>query len=152
MSKGGMAAKISAVKIASSADVPCVIANGQTPEVIRRIVIGGEPLGTYFLEKSEKLLRRKHWIVFVAKPQGNVVVDDGAKRALLKGNASLLLPGVVRCEGAFREGDVVIVEALQGGEIARGITNYSASDLMKIADKRSKRELIHVDDLVVTGD
>jgi glutamate 5-kinase len=151
LSKGGMSAKINAVKIASSADVPCVIANGQTTDVIRRIVIGKESLGTLFFEKSEKLLMRKHWIIFVAKPKGTVMVDDGAKKALLKGNVSLLLPGVARYEGVFKAGDVVVVEDLKGGEIARGITNYSVSDLAKIIDKKAKREVIHIDDLVITA-
>ena len=70
---------------------------------------------------------------------------------LLKGNVSLLLPGVVRCEGVFKAGDVVVVEDLKGEEIARGITNYSVSDIARIADKKAKREFIHIDDLVVTG-
>ncbi|NTV29395.1 MAG: glutamate 5-kinase [Candidatus Omnitrophica bacterium] len=153
VSKGGMAAKIGAVKIASSADVPCVIANGQTPDVIRRIVLEREALGTYFFEKSEKLLMRKHWLTFVAKPKGKVVVDDGARKVLLKGNASLLLPGVIRHEGVFKAGDVVIVEDVQGMEIGRGITRYSVRDISDSgADaKRAKSEFIHIDDLVVTA-
>lgn len=151
VSKGGMIAKIHAVKIASSADVPSIIANGQTENVIRRIVLEREPLGTYFFEKSEKLLMRKHWITFVAKPKGKIVVDDGARRAVLKGTVSLLLPGVAGYEGAFKSGDVVVIQDFEGNEIARGISNYSVSDLAKATDKKSKREVVHVDDLVVTG-
>ncbi|MBF0486389.1 MAG: glutamate 5-kinase [Candidatus Omnitrophica bacterium] len=151
VSKGGMAAKINAVKIASSADVPSIIANGQTENVIRRIVLDKEPLGTYFFEKEEKLLFRKHWIIFVAKSKGKVVVDEGAKKALLKENVSLLLPGVLRHEGVFKAGDVVAVTDENGVEIARGITNYSVSDLLKQTDKKAKRELIHIDDLVLTN-
>ncbi|MBF0569560.1 MAG: glutamate 5-kinase [Candidatus Omnitrophica bacterium] len=151
VSRGGMIAKVNAVKIASSADVPSIIANGQTPDVIRRIVLNKEALGTYFFEKSEKLLMRKHWITFVAKPKGRIMVDDGAKKALLKGTVSLLLPGVAGYEGAFKAGDVVLVEDATGQEIARGVTNYSVSDLAKATDKKAKREVIHIDDLVVTG-
>jgi glutamate 5-kinase len=152
VARGGMTAKINAVKIASSADVPSVIANGQTPDIIRRIVIDREPLGTYFFEKEEKLLMRKHWIIFVAKPKGVIVIDDGARRALLKGTVSLLLPGVAGFEGAFKNGDVVIVEDMKGVEIARGITNYSIADLARATDKKAKREVIHIDDLVVTAE
>lgn len=151
VSRGGMIAKVNAVKIASSADVPSIIANGQTPDVIRRIVLDKEPLGTYFFEKSEKLLMRKHWITFVAKPKGRIIVDDGARRALVKGTVSLLLPGVVGYEGAFKSGDVVVIQGQDGVEIARGISNYSVSDLAKATDKKSKREVVHVDDLVVAG-
>lgn len=150
VSRGGMIAKVNAVKIASSADVPCIIANGQTDNVIRRIVLDKEPLGTYFFEKEEKLLMRKHWIIFVAKPKGRVMVDEGARKVLLKGKASLLLPGIVRWDGLFKGGDVVIVEDDQGVELARGIANYSVSELTKLSDKKTRREFIHVDDLVVT--
>ena len=111
VSRGGMIAKVNAVKIASSADVPCIIANGQTPDVIRRIVLDKEPLGTYFFEKEEKLLMRKHWIIFVAKPKGRVTIDEGAKKVLLKGSASLLLPGVTHWDGVFKSGDVEIGRA-----------------------------------------
>ncbi len=149
-SKGGMTAKVNAVKIASAADVPCIIANGQMPDVIRRIVLDKEPLGTYFFEKEEKLLMRKHWIIFVAKPKGRLTVDDGAKKALIKGDASLLLPGVMRVEGVFKAGDVVIIEDGDGVEIARGITHYSVSELAKMSGKRTKHAVVHVDDMVVT--
>lgn len=151
VSKGGMITKVHAVKIASSADVPSIIANGHTPDVIRRIVLEKESLGTYFFEKEEKLLMRKHWIIFVAKPKGVVRVDDGAKKALLKGGVSLLLPGVAACEGTFKPGDVVVVQDLQGQEIGRGITNYAVADVARMPDKKAKREFIHIDDLVITA-
>ncbi|MBF0388031.1 MAG: glutamate 5-kinase [Candidatus Omnitrophica bacterium] len=150
VSRGGMIAKVNAVKIASSADVPCIIANGQTEDVIRRIVLDKEPLGTYFFEKEEKLLMRKHWIIFVAKPQGRVTVDEGARKVLLKGQASLLLPGVMHWDGLFKSGDVVIVNDADGVELARGITNYSVAELVKLSDKKARREFIHIDDLVLT--
>lgn len=150
VSKGGMIAKVNAVKIASSADVPSIIANGQTKDVIRRIVLDKEPLGTYFFEKEEKLLTRKHWIIFIAKPMGRIRVDEGAANVLLKGKSSLLLPGVVDWEGVFKAGDVVIVDDAHGREIGRGIINYSVLELAKAADKKSRQEVIHVDDLVLT--
>ncbi len=151
VSKGGMIAKVNAVKIASSADVPCVIANGHTRDVIRRIVLDRETLGTYFFEKEEKLLMRKHWIMFVAKPKGTVTVDDGARKVLLKGNASLLLPGVAGCEGSFSNGDVVLVVDSRGMELGRGITNYAVTEVAALTDRKDKREFIHLDDLVLTG-
>ena len=151
VSRGGMIAKVNAVKIASSADVPSIIANGQTPDVIRRIVLEREPLGTYFFEKEEKLLLRKHWIIFGAKPKGRVMIDEGAKKALLKGNASLLLPGVAQWEGVFKAGDVVIVEDSAGLELARGISHYSVAELSKAGKKKAVRPVIHIDDLVITG-
>ncbi len=147
-SRGGMITKLDAVKIATHANIPCIIANGETPNILPRI-LKGERIGTFFVEKEEKLLARKHWISFGAKPKGKIVVDHGARDALLKGGRSLLLPGVVSWEGHFKADDVVIVCDADDQEIARGISNYSIADLHKIEDKKGKRELIHYDSLVL---
>jgi len=100
ISKGGMAAKLDAVNIATYANIPCIVANGETPDVLLR-VLQNERIGTFFMEKGEKSIARKHWISFGAKPKGKLVVDDGAKEALLSRGKSLLLPGVVSWEGHF---------------------------------------------------
>lgn len=148
ISKGGMIAKLEAVKIVTHANIPCVIAHGETPNVLSRI-LKGERLGTFFLEKEGKLLARKHWISFGAKPKGSVSIDEGAKTALLKGGRSLLLPGVIGWEGNFKTGDVVVVIGQDKQEIARGITNYSATDLQNVEEKKGRTEVIHRNDLVL---
>ena len=147
MSTGGMVTKLDAVKIATRSKIPCIIANGETEDVLLRI-IKGDRIGTLFVEREEKLLARKHWISFGAKPKGIVVVDDGAKQALLKGGKSLLLPGVVSWEGNFKENDVVIVQDKNRLEIARGITNYSMVTMTNTEKKRGQREVIHRDNLI----
>jgi len=149
VSRGGMTAKLDAIKIASHSRIPCVIAHGGTEDVLIRI-LAGERVGTFFLEKEEKLLARKHWLAFVAKPKGVVVVDEGAKDALLKGARSLLLPGVLSWDGHFKAEDVVIVCDQDKAEIGRGIINYSVSDLHKLDTKKGKKEVIHCDDLLIT--
>lgn len=148
VSQGGMTAKLEAVKIATHANVPCVIAHGETENVLLRI-LNKERIGTFFVEKEEKLLARKHWISFGAKPKGRIIIDNGAKEALLKGGRSLLLPGILSWEGHFKGDDVVIVSDKSHQEIARGITNYSVSDLYKTIDKKGKQEVIHCDYLVL---
>ncbi len=148
VSKGGMIAKLDAIKIATHANIPCVIASGETDAVLLRI-LNGEQLGTFFYEKEDKLLARRHWISFLAKPKGQIIVDDGAKAALLTAGKSLLLPGLVSWEGTFKTGDVVIVQDRHHQEIARGISNYSVQDLYRIQDKKNKTEVIHRDDLVL---
>jgi glutamate 5-kinase len=150
MSKGGMSAKLEAIKMATQANIPCVIAKGETENVLTRI-IAGERIGTFFVEKEEKQLARKHWISFGAKPKGKIVVDAGAKTALLKGGRSLLLPGVLRWEGHFKVDDVVTLCDEQDQEIARGISNYSIADLNKVSDKRGQREVVHCDNLVLNN-
>ncbi len=149
MSKGGMITKLDAIKIASQAKIPSIIAHGEMENVLLRI-FKGERIGTFFVEKEEKILSRKHWISFGAKPKGIIKVDDGARSALLQGGKSLLLPGVIGWEGHFKANDVVVVYDRENNEIARGITNYSVSDLHKIEDKKGKAEVIHRDDLVLS--
>ena len=148
ISKGGMSAKLEAIKIAVPAKIPCIIANRRTKNVLTRI-LKGEPLGTYFVEKENKILARKHWIAFQAKPKGALVVDEGARKALLEGGRSLLLPGIVVGEGHFKKGDVVIVRDKNHHEIARGMINYSSQQLTQIEDKKGKLEAIHRNDLVL---
>ena len=148
MSKGGMAAKLDAIKVATQAKIPCIIANGETENVLLRI-LKGERIGTLFMEKEEKVLARKHWISFGAKPKGVIVVDNGAKQALLKGGKSLLLPGVVVWEGYFKKDDVIVIQDEERNEIARGITNYSTIMLQGIEEKKGQRELVHCDNLVL---
>jgi len=148
MAKGGMSAKLEAVKIATHSKIPSVIANGETQDVLLR-VLKGDRIGTFFLEREEKILAKKHWISFGSKPKGVLVIDDGAKTALLKGGRSLLLPGVLSWEGHFQKDDVVVVQDRKYHEIARGLVNYSISDLHKLEEKKGKQEAIHCDNLVL---
>jgi glutamate 5-kinase len=152
ISKGGMSAKLDAIKIATNGNIPCVIASGASKDVLTRVV-GGERIGTFFFAQEDKALARQHWISFIAKPKGAVTVDDGAAAALLKGGKSLLLPGVVKSEGHFKAHEVVIVQDKRGDEIARGVVEYSVADLVGAAaadaGKKGKREVIHCDNLVL---
>lgn len=148
ISRGGMRAKLEAVKVATLANIPCIIANGQSENILMRI-LDKERVGTLFVEKEDRLLARQHWIAFGARPKGTLVVDDGARQALLKGGRSLLLPGLLRFDGHFKADDVVIICDQEGLEFARGIINYSASELEKIEDKKGKQEVVHCDNLVV---
>lgn len=148
MSKGGMTTKLDAIKIATHAKIPCMIAHGETENILPRI-LSGERIGTFFVEAESKVIARKHWISFGAKPKGVLCVDAGAKDALLRGGRSLLLPGIVSWQGHFNVDDVVVVQDQGGQEIARGVINYSSSDLSRIEEKKGKLEVIHCDDLVL---
>lgn len=148
ISRGGMTAKLDAIKIATRAKIPCVIAHGETENILVRI-LAGERIGTFFLEGKGRWIAREHWISFGAKPKGVFSVDDGAGEVLLKGGKSLLLPGIVSWQGHFNVDDVVVVQDQRGREIARGVSNYSSSDLSRIEEKKGKREVIHCDDLVL---
>lgn len=149
VSKGGMITKLEAIKIATQASIPSIIAHGEMENVLKRI-LAGERIGTLFIEKEDKVLSRKHWISFGAKPKGIIKVDNGAKLALLERGKSLLLPGVIGWEGHFKANEVVVVCDQENHEIARGITNYSTVELDKMGERRGKAEVIHRDDLVLS--
>jgi glutamate 5-kinase len=156
---GGMISKIQAAKKASHFGIPTVIACGTRKEVLHQI-LKGKKIGTLILPKMEALSSRKHWIAFNLNPQGEVVVDEGAKKAIVQRGKSLLPSGVIRVKGTFDRGDLVSCIGPQGKEFARGLVNYNAPELEKIRGLQSNRieqvlgykysdEAIHRDDLVV---
>ncbi|MGC8667707.1 MAG: glutamate 5-kinase [Chthonomonadales bacterium] len=156
---GGMRTKVEAAKIATTAGIRTVIARGRLDRVISR-VLAGEPIGTTFLPSNERLRGRKRWIVAGSRPKGSITVNEGAAHRIRSENASLLPVGILEVQGSFREGDLVeIVDELRR-RVARGIVNYSSSDLQLIRGLRTDQvraaigqkthdEVIHRDNLVV---
>ena len=147
ISKGGMITKLEAVKIVTAANIPCVIANGEREDVIKDI-IRGENVGTLFVEKSEKILARKHWIAFGAKSQGTIIIDKGAEKALLKRGNSLLYPGIIKSEGIFKKDDIVIIVNQGLQEIGKGKIRYSKKELDDFKERQSNI-IIHYNDLIL---
>ncbi len=152
---GGMASKLSAARMASWSGVRAVIAKATHPDVLVGAVRGDE-VGTTFQPKGKRLPARKLWIGFARQVDGVIVVDDGARRALLDLGRSLLPAGVTAVHGAFDEGDVVEVRDATGMAIARGMVLSESSVLRGIIGRRTSdlpsdvaHEVIHRDDLVV---
>jgi glutamate 5-kinase len=159
MSVGGMVSKIQAAKKASRFGIPTAIASGTRKEVLHQILRGKE-IGTLILPKATTLSSRKHWIAFNLNPKGDIIVDDGAKKAIVQRGKSLLPSGVVKVRGEFDRGDSVSCLGPRGKEFARGLVNYSASELERIKGLKTEQiekvlgykysdEVIHRDDLVV---
>ncbi|MFC1594317.1 glutamate 5-kinase [Candidatus Omnitrophota bacterium] len=149
ISKGGMISKLEAVGIAVHSKIPTVIANGKTKDIAIKIVEGKE-IGTLFLPKGDRMIAKKRWIAFGVKPHGRIVVDDGAKSALVERNKSLLCPGIVDVEGKFHAGDVVAIVDKEGKEIAKGRVNFSKEELVKSKGKRVAKEVVHRNNLAIT--
>lgn len=135
-SSGGMYTKLKAARMCMAAGVPMIIANSEENNVITRLM-DGEKLGTLFIPREEKMQARKKWIAFGRLPQGEIIVDNGAKEALLNKGKSLLPSGIVGVKGDFQPGEVVRVITLDEKEIARGLTNYSAEEVRLIAGKNT---------------
>jgi glutamate 5-kinase len=158
-SVGGMVTKIEAARKASRFGIPTMIACG-TKEGILHQILDGKEVGTLILPKRRVLSSRKGWIAFHLKPKGEVVVDDGAKKALCQRGKSLLASGVMKVNGMFDRGDAVSCIGPKGKEFARGLVNYNASELEKIKGLPSSQiektlgfkysdEVIHRNNLVV---
>jgi len=117
--RGGMASKLSAVRVATRAGTRVIIANGATEGVLER-VLSGQEVGTLF-EAGKRLRGRKRWIAHASQLAGRIRVNQGAQEALRGGRASLLAAGVVALEGDFERADVVAIADEQGRDFARGV-------------------------------
>jgi glutamate 5-kinase len=156
---GGMASKLAAAKIAAWSGVRAVIAGAREPGVVRRALTDGESVGTVVQPRSQRLSSRKLWIAFALGASGRVVVDDGARRALVEGRGSLLPAGVRAVEGAFDREDAVEVVDASGRVFAKGLAGMDAATLRRVAGRRSAdlpegvpQEAVHRDDLVLLPD
>ena len=139
--RGGMRAKLSAVKIAATCGVTVHVASGFKAPAVSRALFNGE--GTT-IRGSSGVSLRKGWIGHSSGFKGVVAVNDGAKHALLLLGSSLLPVGILSVRGDFTAGEVVRVEDSEGIELGRGVVNYDSLTLSKLAGKRSRefREML----------
>ena len=134
-----------------------VIADGRSEHALAALEEGAAC--TWFLPKANPQTARKRWIAGTLQPAGELIVDDGAARALGQGR-SLLPAGIVEVSGAFQRGDAVAIKGRDGREIGRGLVNYSAEDARRIIGHktdeiegllgyRGRDAMVHRDDLVI---
>lgn len=149
--RGGMATKLQAARIATSSGCMTVIASGRLPGVLERL-FAGEDLGTLFLP-SAPMPGKRRWLAWASAPAGTLVVNDGARAALLRKKASLLPAGVVSVHGSFRKGDVVSIQDAGGVEIARGIASRGDAEAARLAGAPERGvELVHRDNILIVAE
>jgi glutamate 5-kinase len=153
---GGMTTKIEAARIATAAGVVTSLTSAD-----RAIqALAGEDVGTVFLPIGVRGRSRRLWLQHATTPRGRLLVDDGAVTALVQRKKSLLPAGITAVEGSFHDGDPVDVCGPDGRPIARGLVNYSSTELPALLGRSTRelarelgpeyeREVIHRDDLVV---
>lgn len=157
LSRGGMKTKIDAGKIATAAGTTMVITSGKELNPLKRLEDGAR--ATWFPALATPASARKAWIGGTLEPRGEVVVDEGAVKALSSGK-SLLPAGVLTVSGRFSRGDAVVLKAEQGRVIGRGLVAYDADEAKLIAGRNSREieaivgyagraAMIHRDDLVL---
>lgn len=145
---GGMVTKLEAANIATSSGIPCVIASGHKKGIIKSVVDDLSSNGTLFLAEGRMLDAKKRWMAYGTKSKGKILVDDGARKALLN-KKSLLAVGVVSCSGNFSGGDIVSVCDNNDVEFARGKAGLAVKELEKIQGKHFAKEIIHRNNIVI---
>ncbi|MBQ9520578.1 MAG: glutamate 5-kinase [Acholeplasmatales bacterium] len=160
---GGMNTKIDAALIATKASVDMIICNSNMISKLEDIV-NGKLIGTYFKKSTDSISSRDHWLIFRTKSQGAIVLDDGACLKLSSDKKVSILPkGIVSVKDEFLKGSIIEVLDKNDNIIAKGITNYSSSEIELIKGKNSdeikslfsenrKKEVVHANDLVVFKD
>ena len=157
---GGMKSKVQAAKQVTAIGIPCIIAPGKKKNILTDIIAGKE-IGTLFLPMADRLNSKKYWIAFTLHPRGRLIIDDGAKKALLEKGRSLLPSGVTDVEGDFDLGDPVSCVDREGNILAKGLVNYNSSEIRKIKGLKTSQitqtlghkdydEVIHRDNLAIT--
>lgn len=156
---GGMITKIIAAEMATKIGTNMVIASGDDPKNISRIV-EKENIGTLFTKKNKKISSKKYWLAYGTNKKGLLTIDEGAEKALFKGK-SLLPVGIKSFEGDFDKGTVVKIMNMKNENIATGISNYSSDEIALIKGHRSEDiekilghkyddVVVHIDNMVVT--
>ena len=129
--RGGMSTKLEAARLVTRFGGKVLIANGKIPYVIKKI-FDGEELGTMFLPQGEFLSDKKRWIGYATNIIGKIVVNNGAKKALIEKRKSLLTIGVLKVINKFDKGDVISILDENEKEFARGIVNYNSEACKKV--------------------
>ena len=161
LGRGGMLTKLKAAETAAKSGTDTVICSGLEPQVLLKIA-RDEQVGTLLSVQRSPLAARKQWLAGHKRPDGSLVLDDGACGVLAGQGKSLLAVGVVAVRGEFSRGEIVSCVARDGREVARGLVNYSAGEARRIMGKPSamieqllgyvnEAELIHRDNMVVLG-
>ncbi|TVQ87343.1 MAG: glutamate 5-kinase [Deltaproteobacteria bacterium] len=146
LGRGGIAAKIQAAVLGARAGVHVVIGSGERIDTISE-VLSGQDVGTWFpAEKAPSGKRR--WLAWATAPEGRLVVNEGARRALVERRASLLRPGIIEVEGYFDGGVVVSLVDENGVEFGRGRCDVPASHIMEPTVDRAP-PIVHADHLVI---
>ena len=153
---GGMKTKIDAAKVCQISGCVMAIANGLLMNPIKNI--SKKNTCTWFLPKVSKLDARKKWIISSIAPKGELIIDEGAIKALKKGK-SLLAPGIKKVNGKFNKGDHIKILNINMKEYARGLSSFTSDEISKIKGQHSnkitellgyvtKSEVVHKDDMV----
>ena len=156
---GGMITKINAAKIVTTAGCNMIICNSNKIERLIDI-INGENIGTLFIKNENSFTSREHWMIYKTHSKGKIIIDDGCKNALLNNKISILPKGIIGVSNVFLKNSIVDIVDKSNNILAKGISNYSSTEISKIQGMESslvlsifgpesKKEVIHANNLVI---
>lgn len=134
--RGGMKTKLEAARLVTRSGGKVLITNGKIPHVIKD-TFEGNFIGTMFFPANESLSGKKRWIGYATNIIGKIIINNGAKKAILEKGSSLLPIGVTNVINEFKRGEVISILDENKEEIARGITNYSSDECKRIMGQHS---------------
>ncbi|GAB3792825.1 glutamate 5-kinase [Dyella agri] len=155
---GGMRTKLEAATKAAAAGIPTVLFSGRDAATVAALAEGCLH-GTLIDAAATRMQARKYWLRHAPAAPGCIRVDAGAALALAGGRASLLPGGIAAAEGEFQRGDLVEIRDAGGTAVARGLSQYAATEVRRLAGRHSRdieavlgytygHEIVHRDDLV----
>lgn len=148
---GGMRTKMEAARLGQKVGHFTAILPGTVGSPIRSL-FEGQDLGTlippYPVEEQGTLAARKKWILYVPG-EGNLWIDDGARKALMERGASLLSRGIKNVDGYFRQGDLVEILDSEDMVVARGLASRSSSEIEEALKNGESVEIVHRDNMIV---
>ncbi len=134
--RGGMITKLTGAKVVTSSGLYAKIVNGKTPNIIKKIF--NDNIGTTFYP-NQNLPHRKRWIAYATNIMGKLTVNEGAKKAIIENQKSLLSVGIEKVEGDFKRGEIISIVDTQDVEFARGVSCYDSNDIKKIQGEHSDK-------------
>lgn len=158
---GGMQTKVLAAKRAALSGAATIVASGHEPNILARLLLEHETIGTLFTSAHTRISARKQWLLGHIQLSGRILIDEGAANALRQKNSSLLPVGCVGVEGDFHRGELVAIIAPNDEEIGRGLINYASGETAKLLQTPSplisqklgyaaEDELIHRDNMALS--
>ena len=153
---GGMVTKVQAAQIAAGSGISTIVTS---PDHVRS-ALNGADVGTWFQPTGKRQSTRILWLKHAARARGQLILDDGAVRAVVKRRMSLLAAGVTEVRGVFEARDPVDLVDQRGTVIGRGLVAFSSSDIPDMLGKATAqlveslgkdygRQLVHRDDLAI---
>ena len=136
--RGGMYTKILAARRASLSGTHTIIANGKNRKVFSNL-LNDSVSGTFIQSEERQLDARKKWLAGQLKSKGTLIIDDGAINAIVNSGKSLLSVGITDVKGKFDRGDLVQCISSSGQEVAKGLINYSSSEVGKVLGQPSDK-------------